>query len=80
MPVFNTRNVAAKKAGAAFDVSLREFLFFPDGAKAFTDHHDGEYPKTADVTQDGSGHGAFAHEMLENRELDFPERLSSEVA
>jgi len=39
MAVLDTRNVAPQKAGALFDVSLREFLFFAHGAKTVAYNH-----------------------------------------
>src|SRR6266436_5115593 len=41
MPILNAGNVAAKQAAALFDVSLGEFLFFAECAKAVAYNHTG---------------------------------------
>src|SRR5205814_10665121 len=39
VPILDARNVAAKQAGALFDVALRELLFLTKFAEAFADNH-----------------------------------------
>jgi hypothetical protein len=44
MAILDTRDVAAEQAGALFDVTLGEFLFFAQGAKTVTYNHAGIVP------------------------------------
>ncbi len=41
MPILDAGNVAAKQAGALFDVALGEFLFLAHFAEAVTNNHCG---------------------------------------
>jgi len=43
MAILDSRNVGSKQAAPLLDVTLRQVLYFTDGAYAFTDEHGGFY-------------------------------------